>query len=800
MDPSDCHDIIDQNRSYSIRLQSKTHNQSRRASTILQSLFDMIASKFCLFLIALLTCEVSCFQVHHPLFKSRAHPSQSIPQNQFTLFSLRPFVDEIISSDKQRIVFCGGKGGVGKTTVSAALAIHLAQQDLKVLIVSTDPAHSLGDALDEDLRKGRGEPIVMTDPLTGGRLSAAEIDAQSALQDFRENLSSFDVERMASSLGVSADLLESLGLREFSGLLNNPPPGLDELVALGNVMDYKSETYDVIVVDTAPTGHTLRLLALPQFLDGVLGKLIKLRMKLAGLTSTLQGLLGDTGAKERVKTLDNAMKKLEAFKTKMMEVEGRLRDNGTTNFLVVTVPTTLAVKESERLVLDLRKKGIAVSDVVVNQCIGETGGTCGEYGSRVRRLLVALTFGKPKEIANETRSNYYKRRRAGQQKWINALNEAIEEVGKSPEFKANGDPAPISLTSLPFFDVELTGVPALGFVGAQYFASNPSFQHLMTKIGEQPKVVICGGKGGVGKTTTSSSLAVSLAAKGLKVALISTDPAHSLGDAIDMNLEGGNMIDCPLLGVSSTGDGSLSVMEIDPSSAISEFKSTVDQFLGAGSLDSPGGGSDVRSTMNEIENIFDTLPAGTDEVVALAKVVNFIKKGSYDCIILDTAPTGHTLRMLSTPGFVADLIDRLLTISRKINSNVAVKMLIAGATSGDTDQLEAAGTAAKSQLISFQLGMYDLEDLFSNADQTEFLIITVPTELAVRESVRLLNDLTFEAPEMPLKRESINGYTKTRTKLAINPSDQSTILGHRAKRNVKPAVPVSYCPPRYKAL
>jgi arsenite-transporting ATPase len=207
-----------------------------------------------------------------------------------------------------------------------------------------------------------------------GRLFAAEIDAQSALQDFREKLAGFDVERLAVTLGVSTDLLESLGLREFSGLLNNPPPGLDELVALGNVMDDKSNEYDVIVVDTAPTGHTLRLLALPQFLDGLLGKLIKLRMKLSGLTSTLQAFLGDTGAQERAQTLDNAMEKLEEFKIKMMKVEERLQDNGTTNFLVVTIPTTLAVKESERLVVELKQKGIAVSDVVVNQCVGKVGG------------------------------------------------------------------------------------------------------------------------------------------------------------------------------------------------------------------------------------------------------------------------------------------------------------------------------------------------------------------------------------------------------------------------------------------
>jgi arsenite-transporting ATPase len=287
---------------------------------------------------------------------------------------LKPLVDDIIASSKRQTIFVGGKGGVGKTTTSSALAVQLALQDLNVLVVSTDPAHSLGDALDEDLRKGRGKPVVLTDPLTGGRLHATEINSEAALKDFRENLASFDIDRLASSLGVSADLLESLGLREFSGLLNNPPPGLDELVALGNVMDDVSDEYDVVVVDTAPTGHTLRLLALPQFLDGLLGKLIKLRMKLSGLTSTLQAFLGDTGAQERTQTIDNALDKLEKFRLKISNFEKNLKDSSMTSFLVVTVPTKLAVEESKRLVAELTNQSITVNNIVVNMCVGNIDG------------------------------------------------------------------------------------------------------------------------------------------------------------------------------------------------------------------------------------------------------------------------------------------------------------------------------------------------------------------------------------------------------------------------------------------
>lgn len=210
--------------------------------------------------------------------------------SSFQLFSLNKLVEDIrnYSGKDQRTIFVGGKGGVGKTTVSSALAVSLAssiEDDLRVLIVSTDPAHSLGDALDQDLRSSKGKPLVMTDPVTGGRLHACEVDTAAAIDEFRENLEAFDVERLANSLGVSSQLLEGLGLGEFSGLLNNPPPGLDELVALSNVLDPNSMAadYDVVIVDTAPTGHTLRLLALPKFLDGFLGKIIDVRMKLSGM-------------------------------------------------------------------------------------------------------------------------------------------------------------------------------------------------------------------------------------------------------------------------------------------------------------------------------------------------------------------------------------------------------------------------------------------------------------------------------------------------------------------------------------
>ena len=621
---------------------------------------------------------------------------------------------------------------MGKTTISSSIAVEIASSnfDSKVLVVSTDPAHSLGDALDVDLRTGRGEPVPMTDPLTGGRLAACEVDSTAALEDFRQNLAAFDVSRLADSLGVSASLLDSLGLNEFSGLLNNPPPGLDELVALSKVLNQgDSNVYDVIVGDSVPTGHTLRLLELPKCLDGFLGKLINLRLKLSGLASTFQSLLGSEQAQQRTVAIDTALERLENFREQMGRLQSRLRNADETSFVVVTVPTKLGVAESQRLVQDLDQQGVRVTDIVVNQCVG---------GLDTNDL--------------DALQKYYNKRKQGQANWVERLEHAVEEVSSSVEYQSNGPATKIQISNVPFFDVELVGIPALAYVGSQVFSNNPNFDHLYSLDSDHdPKVIICGGKGGVGKTTTSAALAVSMATQGHKVALVSTDPAHSLGDAIDMDLGGGELIDCPLVGVAQT-DGSLSVLEIDPQNALQQFKGIVDQLTG-GIREDRGEFAGMSKALGELQEVFDTLPAGTDEVIALSRVVNLINDGGFDRIVLDTAPTGHTLRMLGTPSFLAELIESLLKIASKVNDNAAIKMFIS--RSAGSQDWESTANQARSALLNFQFQMYDLEDLFSNARQTEFMIVTIPTELAVRETIRLLNDLTYGSTDLPIKVRNI---------------------------------------------
>jgi arsenite-transporting ATPase len=425
----------------------------------------------------------------------RSISSQSTSATSTSLLSLKPLLEEIDSQISAKkgdtpVVFVGGKGGVGKTSISSSLAVALAssvERDCKVLIVSTDPAHSLGDALDVDLRQrnanSKPQPLVLTDALTGGRLHALEVDPNAALEDFQNNLQLFDVSTLSQSLGinVSPQMLQDLGLDELHTLIRNPPPGLDELVALSNVLDPKfAEEYDVIIVDTAPTGHTLRMLALPQFLDGFLGTLLRLREKLKGLIQTVQMFMGAAAETSGNRMdVDKALGRLEEFQLRTSKLRERLKNAASTKFVVVTIPTVLSVRESQRLMNELGEQGVCVSDLVINQCIE------GGDGSDV----------------SDSMKIYYERRVSGQQRWINELKDACTDVSRSEEYKNNVEEgaaaSDIVVKEVPYYDVELVGVPALGYIGSQTFA-DPSFQRLIgfeEEIGG-PKVVICGGKGG----------------------------------------------------------------------------------------------------------------------------------------------------------------------------------------------------------------------------------------------------------------------------------------------------------------
>ena len=231
------------------------------------------------------------------------------------------------STAAQRLIFVGGKGGVGKTSTSSSIAVRLADSGLSTLIVSTDPAHSLSDALMQDV--GGGKPV-MVNGVEG--LEAMEVSTEEAAERFRSAIGGF----RASDLGLGSaaeELVSKLGLDDLADVLDSIPPGLDELLALAEVLALvqpsdaaagaggeaeglaaTAKGFERIVLDTAPTGHTLRLLAFPVFLDNLLTKLVALRTRLQGAVALLGAL---SGVENPAAKIDAAVDKLQRWQARV---------------------------------------------------------------------------------------------------------------------------------------------------------------------------------------------------------------------------------------------------------------------------------------------------------------------------------------------------------------------------------------------------------------------------------------------------------------------------------------------------
>jgi arsenite-transporting ATPase len=247
--------------------------------------------------------------------------------------------------DAPEYVLYGGKGGVGKTTMAAATGLASARDGTATLVVSTDPAHSLSDTLDTDVPADPGR-IREDVPLFG-----AEIDPEAALAD--GPLGGGGENPLAGLLGGDA-------VNPLSGSM----PGSDEAAAIRLLLGYMDDPrFDRVVVDTAPTGHTLRLLELPEMLDSMVGKMLSLRDSVSGV---VEGLLGGEDADEGIDSLREFADRIERFRAV-------LRDPQRTDFRVVLVPEELSVMEARRLLDRLDAFGVPVGTVVVNRVMQDPG-------------------------------------------------------------------------------------------------------------------------------------------------------------------------------------------------------------------------------------------------------------------------------------------------------------------------------------------------------------------------------------------------------------------------------------------
>ena len=265
--------------------------------------------------------------------------------------SLR-FLEEV----KPRIVMFCGKGGVGKTTCASTTAVHFALKGFRTLLISTDPAPSLSDMLELDVR-GEVTPVPTLE-----NLEAVELDYDRVVEMWKERFGDEVYELISSFLPVEEDIIDYVA----------GAPGIDEEFALSYVYDlYVSGAYDIIVWDTAPAGGTLSLLKLEDTFYTHLGEAAKLYVK---VRSALSALTEGRAQRDPLKII----KEWEHLAQVVLEM---LKDEGTQAYLV-TIPEALGVNQTQRVANDLEKFGLHVGGVIINHVLTEKAANTGFYRSR----------------------------------------------------------------------------------------------------------------------------------------------------------------------------------------------------------------------------------------------------------------------------------------------------------------------------------------------------------------------------------------------------------------------------------
>ena len=501
--------------------------------------------------------------------------------------------------DKQglQLLLFGGKGGVGKTTCATAAALRLSAlaPNRSILLVSTDPAHSVRDSL------GGYEPP--------GKLQILELDAQQCLADFREKNGG-----MLREIAAAGTFLDDEDINQFLSL---SLPGLDELMALFEICSWvESRQYDCIVVDTAPSGHTLRLLAMPELIRRWL--------------SMLEVLLAKRRFMRRVFRRNADPDRLDLFVTKwkstLLLTEKLLREPERTQFVPVAIAEPLSIDETVALIRQLKIRKVPVSELVLNQLHLECDcHTCTAVRSaeqfQIEELLKGIELACPiwgiALMAEEIR---------GQQLLTTFWDHArLRDRRRAIEFSRR-----------PYCGPCVLNPPIL-----------PS---------PQMQFILFAGKGGVGKTTLSCVTAIRVAHDfpDKRVLLFSADPAHSLSACLQTKI--GPQPTRLLPGVSA--------MEIDAKAEFEKLKARYAEDL-EHFLQSVSRGFDLTFDRVVLERMLDLAPPGLDEVMALTRILDFMVEDRYDFFVLDCAPTGHLMRLLELPDLINEWLKAFFNLFLK---------------------------------------------------------------------------------------------------------------------------------------
>ena len=459
-----------------------------------------------------------------------------------------------------RNLFFTGKGGVGKTSVACAAAVRLADAGKKVLLVSTDPASNLDEVLGTPL--GHHPTVVPSVP----GLSAMNLDPEKSAAEYRERMVGPYRGQLPAAAVASME-------EQFSGSCTLEIAAFDEFSRLLGDASATSE-FDHVIFDTAPTGHTLRLLTLPSAWAGFMEK------NTTG-TSCLGPLAG-----------------LQAQQKLYQDTVKALGDPKVTTLVLVARAEGTALREAVRTSNELAGLGVKNQHFVVNGVFQATDLT-DPYALAMQKRGETAMDAIPSELKDLPRT-------------IIPLSgggvlgvEALRSLGIPATTSST---APKSVASAEASEPKLLTLP-------------PLLGELIEDLAEKKHgVILAMGKGGVGKTTVAAAVAVALAERGFTVHLSTTDPAAHIAAAV-----AGETL------------ANLSVSRIDPVAETAKYSAEVMSNAGGG-LDEQG-----KSLLAE-----DLRSPCTEEIAVFRAFADAVAQGSDGFVVLDTAPTGHTVLLLDS--------------------------------------------------------------------------------------------------------------------------------------------------------
>lgn len=473
-------------------------------------------------------------------------------------------------------VFFSGKGGVGKTSMACTHALRYADEGRRTLIVTTDPASNLADVFEQPI----GHQIT---PIAHvANLWAMEIDPDRATEEY--------IDRAMAPIRAAFPLpMVQVMEEQMSGPCTAEVAAFDRFTDFLDVPANNGQNFDVVIFDTAPTGHTLRLLELP-----------------AEWSQSI-----DSASEGSGQTCIGPAAAIQDAKRKYERAMAIMRDPAQTTFVFVLHPEAIAIKETQRAVTELGKLDIHTHQLIVNGLIPPEALDNPLFGARAAmqaRYLQQIETELPLPTRHMHLLSFeikgIDRLRAVGRMFFDGVNEdtANQRISELASQRAHVD------LRLSVSDV-LSRVSPNGHRRAVFFA----------------------GKGGVGKTVASCITAVWLARQGYKTLLLTTDPAAHIGDVLGKPV-GDNA--APVEGLPN-----LWAAKIDPKAAAEVYKQRI--------LDDARQRGRPEVSIKVMAEELDS-PC-TEEMAAFDKFIDFASQSDWQAIVFDTAPTGHTMRLIELP-------------------------------------------------------------------------------------------------------------------------------------------------------